>query len=295
MGGLQQSLEMRSKQVAGHGELRLKEKSPEFSKHIHQLLTAHKVTNQREYELELLVRRKSYLSPLIIHGIEWSEGVPLHLVGKDISGLVLGADSIHQLQAQRGDQLHLISPAHLDPLLGGMPRQVSDSVSDLVSTNVPEMDTFHAWVRDSLIHNLIQKVEYNKIRLYTPEPKIISKLQEQYGDKLEYRSWEHINKTLVSALHLETTVMIVLFVAMTLLVAISISSGLFIFYQRIQREMIGFWILGTSEKKLGQAFQLFIHLLTLLTCGLALLSALIFLQIMDHWSPTIMPDVFVDR
>ena len=82
---------------------------------------------------------------------------------------------------------------------------------------------------------------------------------------------------------------------MTLLVAISISSGLFIFYQRIQREMVGFWILGASEKKLTQASQLFIHLMGLATCGLALLTALVFLQVMDSWSPTIMPDIFVDR
>ena len=295
MGGLQRSLETRSKRVAGHGELRLKEKSLEFSQHVHQFLKAHKVGHWREYELELLVRRKGHLSPLIIHGIEWDKGVPPYLEGKDISGLVLGADSIQRLQAQRGDQLHLISPAHLDPLLGGIPRQVSDSVSDLVSTDVPEVDAFHGWVRDSLIHNLIQKVEYNKIRLYTHAPKIMAKLQKQYGNKLQYHSWEHINQTLVKALRLETTVIIFLFVAMTLLVAISISSGLFIFYQRIQREMVGFWILGASEKKLTQASQLFIHLMGLATCGLALLTALVFLQVMDSWSPTIMPDIFVDR
>ena len=295
MGGLQRSLQMRSQQVMGHGELILKDQSAEFSQLIHQHLNAQNVSNWREYELELLVRRRGYLSPLVIHGIELARGVPPHLKGKDMSGLALGGDLAHQLKAQHWDQLQLISPAHIDPMLGGMARQVSDTLSDLVTSDVPEVDLFHGWVRDSLLHNLIQKVEYNKIRPYTPAPGVVAKLEQQYAQQLQYYSWEQINQTLVRALRLETTVMVVLFVAMTLLVAISISSGLFIFYQKIQREMIGFWIMGASEKKLGQSFQLFIHLLALVTCGMALLSAILFLKLMGHWSPVIMPDVFVDR
>ena len=266
----------------------LRDESPGFASQVLEWLRAAGVPSFREYEIELLVRRKSHLTPLIIHGVDWEKGkAPPYLADRiqDMSGVALGVDMAHKLKARLGDQLQIISPAHLDPILGGLPRTVSEELRDVLSTDVPEADLYHGWVRAGLIHNLLQEPRYNKVRHYGEASQVVEKIVGAYGSKVQYRSWEEINQTLVQALRLESTIMTVLFVAMTLLVAISISSGLFIFYQKIHREMIGLWIMGMSERKLRRASGLFVHLLALLTCGAALLGGLAFLTILDHWSP----------
>ena len=295
MGGLQRNLETRSKEVMGHGEFVLLDQSSEFSHKIQRHLRDAGIENYREYELELLAKRKTYLSPLVIHGVEWRRAGPPHLRGENPGALILGVEAANKLKASATEQLQLISPAHLDPILGGIPRQVTEPLDSVLFTGVAEADLFHGWVRAGLIHNLIQEVSYNKIRHYTAAPQVALDLARRYPQKLRYSSWEQINQTLVKALKLETTVMIVLFVAMTLLVAISIISGLFIFYQKIQRDILGLWILGASERQLSKASLLFVQLLSLATCGLALLVGILFLTALDQWSPVVMPEVFVDR
>ena len=296
MGGLQRNLQLRSKAVSGHGHFVLKGGSGELARELRQWLEARGIASVREYQIELLARRGHYLSPLVMHGVELDEGLPAPLQGVDFSGLVLGGGVARQLRAAPSEQISLISPAHLDPLLGGLPRQVSELLSGLVFSDVPEVDALHGWVRASLLHNLIQGIDYNRVRLYQPlSQELLAQITENFGQRVQYYSWEQINETLVKALRLETTVMIGLFGAMAFLVAISISSGLFLFYQKIQREMLGLWIMGTSEQKLEQSCRWFIHLLVIVVCGGAIIAAIGFLQLMAHWSPTIMPEIFVDR
>ncbi|MCY4643529.1 MAG: hypothetical protein OXB88_02835 [Bacteriovoracales bacterium] len=295
MGGLQHNLKKRSKNAVGHGEFVLFDQSDSFSQKIANALSQEGLLPLREYEIELLVRRKAYLSPLIVHGVEDSPKPPSFLEGLSAGGILMGADAAHKLKARPGDGLQFISPIHLDPVLGGIPRSVSDRIARLAVTEVPELDLFHAWVRDSKIHNLIQEVRYNKIRHYLGPSTKARKLAQKYPKKLLYFSWEEIHQSLVWALNLENTVMLALFIAMALLVSISISSGLFIFYQKIHREMIGFWIMGAGERQLIKSCRLFIHLLALSTCALAMIFALLFLESMDYWSPLLMPDIFVDQ
>ena len=297
MGGLQRNLQERSQFVVGHGEFLLGEEyqSDAFSKKIQGELQSRGIQSFREYELELLVRRGAYVSPLIIHGVDWEERIPPFLEELNRDGIILGRDGVRKMKGMLGDEIQLISPSHLDPLLGGMPRQLQETVGDVISTGTPELDLFHGWVRGSFLHNMMYEVRYNKIRHYGEASHVVPFLLKKYGAQLSYSSWEQINQALVWALGMESTLMLVLFVGMTLLVAISITSGLFIFYQKIQREMLGFWILGASEGQLRRSYLLFLHCLAMGTCLLSLVCALGFLTLLDHWSPEVMPDIFVDR
>ena len=255
MGGLQRNLQQRAKEVVGHGEFILKDQSPTFSLKIQKELWDAGVDNFREYQIELLARRNSQLAPLIIHGVQWNNTPPPYLKGIEFAdSLTLGADIAYKLKAAPFDHIQLISPAHIDPMLGGIPRQVSEPLKKIISTGVPEVDSYHGWVRSSLVHNLIQEVRYNKIRHYTNAPRVVAQIAQQHQDRLFYRSWEQINQGLVKALRLESTVMTVLFVAMTFLVAISITSGLFIFYQKIQPRNA--WTLDFGGQRTTTALRL---------------------------------------
>lgn len=295
LGGLQRNLQTRSQEIIGHGEFLLREdQSEDFSSRVQDRLRQEGVISFREYELELLVRRKDYLAPMIIHGVDMEESSPAHL--KELApGLSMGWSVAARLKAILDDQVELISPSHLDPFLGGIPRKVSEPLANILLTGVPEVNRYHGWVRDSLIHNLIQEVRYNKIRHYGKLKGSADTIVEEFGGKLRYRSWEQINEVLLWSLKLESTVILVLFAGMTLLVAISITSGFFIFFQKIKREMVSFWITGVSERELSSSCLALIHFLALLTCGGAIVLGLIFLWGLESWSPVVMPDIFMDR
>ena len=295
LGGLQRNLQVRSKTIMGHGEfIFLEDQSKDFSGRVQDRLRELGVQSFREYELELLVRREDYLAPMIVHGIDIETSIPSFLEDPP-GGLSLGWNVASQLKAILDDPIELISPSHLDPFLGGIPRKVSESLANILFTGVPEVNRYHGWVRDSLIHNLIQEVRYNKIRYYGDMGEGVGVILKEFDGKLQYRSWEQINQVLLWALKLESTVILVLFMGMTLLVAISITSGFFIFFQKIKQEMVGLWIMGVSERDLARSSLLFIHILALLTCGLALGMGLIFLAGLKYWSPVVMPDIFMDR
>ena len=108
-------------------------------------------------------------------------------------------------------------------------------------------------------------------------------------------SWEEKNSTLVWALGLETTVMVFLFAAMTLLVSLAIISGLLIFFTKVKGDMASFWILGTEEREIFKSSRIFLFSLSFFSVTLGLFLGLGFLYGLDYFGPNIMPDVFVDR
>ena len=82
---------------------------------------------------------------------------------------------------------------------------------------------------------------------------------------------------------------------MSLLVSLSITSGLFIFFNRIKNDLTSFWILGSSKKKLHKSFVFFIHFLSIISVIMGIFVGLFFLFLMDKYAPEILPDLFIDR
>ncbi len=190
-----------------------------------------------------------------------------------------------------------MSPAHVDKLLGDIPRMTTIIVAEVISTEVPEVDIFHLWVRLAKLQNMVKKRVANRIRIYgAGEYDLLAeKLKIKYGDKLHLETWEMQNKTLVWALSLETTVMVFLFIAMTMLVSLCITSGLLIFFDKILTDMSSFWILGASTKNLNKASGIFLNLMSFFSVTFGLVAGLAFLYFLDNFALDIMPDVFVDR
>ena len=155
-----------------------------------------------------------------------------------------------------------ISPSHVDSFFGDIPRKVSVILDDIIVTDVPEIDIFHVWVRLPLIQNLIRKREINRVRIYGQFSKssVESFLKGRFRKSdTSLLTWEDQHKTLVHALALENTVMLFLFVVMTCLVSLCITSGLHIFTSKIKIDLASFWILGASKLKLEKALSL-IHI-----------------------------------
>lgn len=314
MGGLQHKLTQRSKLVSG---VALIELSPDFSEQSDRLLmflTDVLEENQQfvpEYEIELLMRSGGYISPVIVHGMDFKFARPEFLEGVlnpvdengHMADLILGADLAFKMRLTLGSEVQLISAAHTDLVfLGEIPRQVSVNVQDMISTDVPEVDTLHAWVRLSVIQNLIRSKSINTVRLFgdwnLPElnKQLAQKFPGHFKDQsLKLLSWEQQNQTLVWALRLETTVMVFLFVCMTMLVSLCITSGLMIFFNKVRSDLASFWILGSSRSTLDKASALFLMTLSAFSVLAGLLTGLFALYILDQFGGNIMPAGFVDR
>lgn len=301
MGGLQNKLMERSKAILGKAVLYHKEvPTAESYQKLFQILNDKKIKYSKEYEIELLVRFQTFITPVIVHGIDQSGFVP-DLLRNDLQSNSNGkkADAImplelaYKLGVAPPETLQIISPAHVDDLLGEVPRSQSIKIERTISSDVPEIDLYHLWVRLPLIQNLIQSHLINRVRIYSDTD--FPELKKIIPPEIQLKTWEDENATLVWALKLESSVMIFLFAAMSLLVSLCISSGLLIFFNKIKSDLASFWILGASFSKIDRATKYFLHLMSFLSIGGGVLFGLIFLWLFDHYAPEIMPDVFVDR
>lgn len=291
MGGLQNGLIQRSKMVFGHGAMEMSNGQKNYQS-LYDKLRAKNIEFYPEYEIELLVKHSNQLSPVILHGIDFNHGVPEFLSKKDREGIVLGSELGSSLNAYFSSRLEFISPAHIDHLFGAMPRSVSEEVSDFYMSELTEIDSIHAWTRLRLIQNLVRKKMINRIVFYHKEA--FQAAQEIFPN-YSFITWEQKNKSLVWALKLETNVMLMLFVAMSFLVALCITSGFMIFFDKIKSDLLSFWVLGLSKKEVFSLTYLFTHFLSILFCLLGLGLGGLVLYLISSNQINFMPDFFVER
>ena len=297
MGGLQRGLVARSKNIHGVGVLRLQSYDEvELEKFLHTL-QKQKTLFTVEYELEVMLKSNQYMAPAKIHGIDLNYPIPEFLNDRDINELVLGSDLAGKLKTQFGEEVQIISPAHTDSLLGDIPRFVTVPVSDYMFSELPEVDSFEAWVRLPVIQNLVRERGINLVRFFRPVlNRELKAWRDEYPNlKFQFESWEKQNSSLVMALNLETKVMLFLFVSMALLVAVAITSGLLIFYSKVKTDLMSFWILGLSESKLLKLVYRFTLSLSAITCLMGLVSGIFTLKILEHYGHRLMPDIFIER
>ena len=248
-----------------------------------------------EYEIELLIKNGDILKPIILHGLDFKVFRADYLKGKDFSGIVLGADLASSLKSFFEDQLILISPSHSDFLLTEIPRQSSIKFSDIMISDLQEVDSAHGWADIKFVQNLIRSHKINKILFYDKKSFDFAKSKYEKSLDLKFISWESQHRSLVWALKLETTVMIILFVAMSLLVAICITSGFMIFFDKIKTDLISFWVIGMSKDNVMKLLFIFTQVLSLGFILLGLFIGFGLLKAIDSKSLGFMPDIFVEQ
>lgn len=294
MGGLQNNLMNRSKAVMGDGYFIVSAESDETSvQNLEKQLQSKNIKYVKEYEAELMVKYRSYITPVIVHGVDPKGFLPPFLKKENFHSAILPMEIAYKMEFLSPDEVKLISPSHVDSLFVDVPRSQTVTVDQTFSTDVPEVDSYHMWVRLPAVFNLIQSNKINRIRIFDKDNlRFLKKLDIP---NVRFKSWEEENSSLVWALNLESTVMVFLFAAMSLLVSLCITSGLLIFFNKIKNDLSSFWILGASLEKINKSTKLFLYLMTFGSILSGLLFGIIFLLIFDKVGADIMPDVFVDR
>jgi lipoprotein-releasing system permease protein len=296
MGGLQNGLMNRSKNVLGHYSFEFSQgTAPSYTDEIKKELKKNNIEFSSEYEIELMINHESRVQPVILHGIDFEHYTPKFLKGKDTSGVIIGSDLASSLDSYFNSVVAFISPAHIDYLISPIPRKVSEQITDFYVSELSEIDSVHAWTRITLVQNLIKSRDVNKFIFYNEKDiDVLKDISDKYSD-LKLSTWEQKNSSLVWALNLETNVMLFLFIGMSLLVAICITSGFMIFFDKIKTDLMSYWILGKSQKSIFRMSYLFTHLLSLVFCSFGLVCGLIILFILDNYDLNFMPDFFVER
>jgi lipoprotein-releasing system permease protein len=148
-----------------------------------------------------------------------------------------------------------------------------------------------------MVQNLVRRRGVNQIRLFGEVPEsVLAELRSiETGVPKRIISWEQMNGALVWSLNLETKVMLFLFISMSFLVAIAITSGLLIFYSKIRRDLMSFWILGMSQKKLLALCFKFVLILSAITVGIGGACGYLALKLLETFGHELMPDIFVER
>lgn len=295
MGGLQNGLIKRSKNVAGIGYVDVSKLDLSEIETLATELKDNEIEFVKELELELMIQNGDYISPTIVHGMEFKEYTPQFLRHKDKTELVIGGDLGRDLRAVFRAHLKMTSPAHVDFVMQEIPRQAVISLSDYYSSELPEVDGLHSWVRASFLQNLIRKKTYNKLRVYKGDiGKVFSAVKKLHLDA-KFISWEMENSTLVWALNLETKVMLFLFIGMSMLIGICITSGFLIFYNKVKIDLATFWILGLSRDRVLKLVYYFGQVITIACCFLGIMAGVGFLLLLDSNHFVLMPEQFVER
>lgn len=297
MGGLQKGLIFRSKNIHGSHLIQFDSITYESVEEIKSILRNDKIPFYSEIEVEVMLKNKNFLAPAKLHGIDLTDERPDFLLEKDFKGMVMGSDLASKIKLQFLDDIQVISPGVTDSLLGEVPRFLSDSLSDYLYTELTEVDEFEAWIRLPFVQNLMRQKGINQIRLFGPVSALTRSKIEALKTQVPVRwiSWEKMNETLVWSLNLETNVMLFLFISMSFLVAIAITSGLLIFYSKLGRDLMSFWILGMSQARLLSLCYRFTMILSAVTCLLGGIVGYVVLEILERYGHDIMPDIFVER
>ncbi len=294
MGGLQNGLVQRSKKVLGEAVINVDRLEDNEIKSIVEGLNHYQVPFVSELELELMIQNEKYIYPTIVHGFDYKAYVPEFLRLRDKTHFVLGSELGRKLRGFFGSELILTSPAHVDFVIQEIPRQSVSAISDFYSSELPEIDSIHSWIRLSFLQNLIRKRKINKIRIYDKLNEVKEFLNSVQKSNL-LSTWNDEHATLVWALNLETNVMLFLFVGMSFLIGICITSGFLIFFNKVKIDLTSFWILGLSKKKVLKLIYHFGHLISFLFCLLGVISGVLFLWLIKHNNIVIMPDEFIER
>lgn len=298
MGGLQNGLIKRSKNILGQGYIELSDTNSNDDQYLELIkkLSDSGIKFAPELELELMIQHGSYVSPIVLHGIDVEYFLPAFLKEHEFEELVIGSDLASVLKVFYGGTVKLTSPAHTDFVFGDIPRQASTDISDFVTSTLPEIDTLHGWIDIAFLQNLIRQFQVNKIRFYNQDSsKIEAIVADMKNESFKFISWERENSTLVWALNLETRVMLFLFIAMSILIGICITSGFLIFYNKIKGDLASFWILGLPRDKIMIQVYLLGQGITILFCSIGVILGLLFLWLLDSGNFIMMPSQFVER
>jgi lipoprotein-releasing system permease protein len=297
MGGLQRGLINRSKSVHGSHLIQFDSITNEPLDEIREILRKEGIPFYSELESEVMLKYKNYVAPAKFHGILLSDERPKFLDDKDFSGLVIGSELASKIRLQFLDDLQIISPGVTDSLLGEVPRFVSETLSDYLYTELPEVDEFEVWGRVEIVQNLLRERGINQIRIFgNPDSDVLSRIKD-FKTEVPFRivSWEQMNGALVWSLNLETKVMLFLFISMSLLVSIAITTGLLIFYSKIRRDLMSFWILGMPQQMLVKLCFRFILILSGIVCIFGTVAGFITLRVLEVYGHDLVPDIFVER
>lgn len=297
LSGLQGNRIERSKEIEGHFNFKIKAFDELRYKSLISFLKENNISHIPEYRIEGLLKNDNYVAPVILHGADFSNHQLEFISANKMMGEIFFSVYVAQkTKSQVGDELQFLSPAHTDSFFGDLPRYKTLTLSKFIDSKDPEIDEFHAWTDLKSVQSLIRQKVINGIGIYTKLSKVLLlDIESKYSDFVEVVPWEVRHQNLVYALSLENNIILFLFSATVLLVGLCIISGLSIFFNRLKKDFVSFWILGMSTDKIRKIGIWNVTLITVATLLIGNVVGILLSILLKNFSPSIMPEMFVER
>ncbi len=223
-------------------------------------------------EGQALAQNKSYISGVIIRGINWSDLAAKTLLWKsldeltisnfkDNQNIIMGYRLGQKLNVKVGDFVSLISPSVIETALGVLPVKQSFKVGGFFDMGMYEYDNnfiFIPWKKAELFlstNNIAHGIE-----VFLKDQKFTSSVNLELNSKLNKNliviDWKKRNSSFMSALAVEKNVMFVILTLIILVAAFNIISSMIMLVQTKKADIALMRTMGATQYLIIKIFML---------------------------------------
>jgi lipoprotein-releasing system permease protein len=223
-------------------------------------------------EGQALAQNKSYISGVIIRGINWSDLAAKTLLWKsldeltisnfkDNQNIIMGYRLGQKLNVKVGDFVSLISPSVIETALGVLPVKQSFKVGGFFDMGMYEYDNnfiFIPWKKAELFlstNNIAHGIE-----VFLKDQKFTSSVNLELNSKLNKNliviDWKKRNSSFMSALAVEKNVMFIILTLIILVAAFNIISSMIMLVQTKKADIALMRTMGASQYLIIKIFML---------------------------------------
>ena len=223
-------------------------------------------------EGQALAQNKSYISGVIIRGINWSDLAAKTLLWKsldeltisnfkDNQNIIMGYRLGQKLNVKVGDFVSLISPSVIETALGVLPVKQSFKVGGFFDMGMYEYDNnfiFIPWKKAELFlstNNIAHGIE-----VFLKDQKFTSSVNLELNSKLNKNliviDWKKRNSSFMSALAVEKNVMFIILTLIILVAAFNIISSMIMLVQTKKADIALMRTMGASQYIIIKIFML---------------------------------------
>ncbi len=196
------------------------------------------------------------------------------------AGVIVGAQLLHRLGLNYGDNITLISPKGVPTAFGTVPRSVSYPVVGVFEVGMYEFDSsvvFMPLDQAQVYFRLDEAVTQVELNIDTPnEPFAVRRAAQQVANPFYVVDWQQTNRHLYGALQVERNVMFLILTLIILVAAFNIISSLIMLVKDKNADIAIMRTMGATRGALLRIFLLTGASIGLIGTALGLVLGIVF-------------------
>ena len=172
----------------------------------------------------------------------------------------IGKELSYNLNVNIGDKIVLMSPSGIESIVGTLPKQDTFIIDSIFESGLIEFDNNVAFININDLQGFMNLKENEKsIEIFLNNPNNVNQLKEIisniFVDSFIY-TWNHLNKSLFSALKIERNVMFIILSLIIIVAGFNIISGLTILVKNKTKDIAILKSIGVKNFSIMKIFFL---------------------------------------